>query len=84
MGNFRGAGSLIGQGLAAGGATHVFPGGPRPLWTRSPDEDDEGLEAAGPQQLDVLQRRRSQRSEVSGLRLVTGSTVRLSFQTPLD
>lgn len=51
---------MIGQGLAGGGATHVFVGSPRPLWTRSPDEDDEGLEAAGPQELDVLQRRRSQ------------------------
>lgn len=87
MGNCRGAGPLIGQGLARGGATHFFPGGPRLLWTRSPDEDDEGLQAAGPQQLDVLQRRSSQSqgtSEVSRLRLASGTTARLSFQKHLD
>lgn len=81
-GELQGAGTMIGQRLAGGGVTYVFPDGPHPLWTRSPDEDDEGLEAAGPQQLDVLQRRSSQsqgRSEVSELRLVTGSTARLIF-----
>lgn len=39
---------LVGRRLAVGGATHIFPGVSQLLWTRSPDKDDEGLQAAGP------------------------------------
>lgn len=59
-GNMYGGCFRINRRLVVGGATHIFPGGSQPFWTRSLEEDDEGLQDAGPQQVDVLHKKNSQ------------------------